>query len=112
MVKSSINQQFPARPGFGTQGKKIAVYANYFKVAVPAGLSLTRYNVEILPKVEGKKQARVFQLLLGLPEFAGMVTEFKSIIISSEKLNIPDDYTVEIPYLAEGQEEPVCYKQG
>jgi hypothetical protein len=28
----SLTPQFPPRPGHGTQGKKIAVYANYFKV--------------------------------------------------------------------------------
>jgi len=83
------------------------VYANYFKVIVPKDLTLTRYNVEVSPEATGKKLARVFQLLIALPEFAGVATEWKSMIISQRPLNIQDGHTVEIPYLAEGADEPL-----
>jgi eukaryotic translation initiation factor 2C len=106
--KSALKEQLPPRPGFGTQGKKILVYANYFKVNVPPNLTLTRYNVEVTPEVTGKKLGRIFQLLLGLPEFAGVATEWKSMIVSPQPLNIPDGFSVQIPYLAEGQDEPLA----
>lgn len=108
LAKLSVGQQMPTRPGFGTAGKKVMVYANYFKVIVPKELTLTRYNVEVSPQAEGKKLARVFQLLIGLPEFQGVATEWKSMIISAKPLDIPDGYTVQIPYLAEGQDEPLA----
>lgn len=107
LAKLSVNQAFPSRPGYGSQGKRVLVYANYFKVIVPKDLTLTRYNVEVSPEATGKKLARVFQLLLALPEFAGVATEWKSMIISRQALSIPDGFTTEIPYLAEGQDEPL-----
>lgn len=106
LAASTVNQHMPARPGYGSQGKKILVYANYFKVSAPKELTLTRYNVEVTPEVKGKKLSRVFQLLLALPEFVDCATEWKSFIISKTTLSIPNDYTVQIPYLAEGHDEP------
>jgi hypothetical protein len=98
----------PPRPRHGTLGKKIGVYANYFKVPVPSDLTLTRYNVEVTPEAKGKKLGRIFQLVLELPEFAGVATGWKSIIISSRPLNILNEYSIGIPYLAEGQDEPLA----
>lgn len=98
----------PARPGYGVLGTRILVYANYFKINVPQELTLTRYNVEVTPAAPGKKLSRVFQLLLDKPEFPGVATEWKSIIITRQPLAIANDYVVEIPYLADGQEEPLA----
>jgi eukaryotic translation initiation factor 2C len=100
--------QIPPRPRHGILGKKIGIYANYFKVPVPSDLTLTRYNVEVTPKAKGKKLGRIFQLVLELPEFAGVATEWKSMIISSRPLNILNEYSIGIPYLAEGQDEPLA----
>ncbi|TVY78441.1 Protein argonaute 1B [Lachnellula suecica] len=111
MANMSLTSEFfPPRPGHGTQGKKIVVYANYFKVMVPPALSLTRYSVEVQPEVTGKKLGRVFQLLLGLPEFAGsgLASDMRSMIVAKTLLPIPNDYSVQIPYLAEGQDEPLA----
>lgn len=105
----STTTQMPARPGHGTIGKKILVYANYFKIACPQNLTLTRYNVEVSPEAKGKKLGRIFQLLLALPEFAGekIATEWKSFIVSPKPLNIDDGFTVQIPYIADGEDEPL-----
>jgi hypothetical protein len=103
-----MTSQTPPRPGHGTVGKKIGVYANYFKLNVPNDLTLTRYNVEVSPEVTGKKLGRVFELLIALPEFAGVATEWKSFIVSPRPLNIPADFSVTIPYMAEGQDEPLA----
>lgn len=95
-------------PGFGTQGKRIAVYSNYFRVDVPNNFTIHRYNVECSPEAKGKKLARIFELLLEKPSFSGSVTDGKSIIISLNPLNIQDGYTESIVYLADGQDEPLA----
>jgi eukaryotic translation initiation factor 2C len=108
LATTSLDNQFPARPGYGTQGKKIVVYANYFKIGVPNNLAVTRYNVEVNPLAKGRKLARIFQLLLALPEFSGdLVSDMSSMVISKVPLNVSDGYTTEIVYLAEGMEEPL-----
>ncbi|KAG4427462.1 hypothetical protein IFR05_017056, partial [Cadophora sp. M221] len=108
LANLSTTTQFPPRPGHGTLGKKIVVYANYFKLIAPPNLSLTRYNVEVSPAAEGKKLGRIFQLLLELPNFAGVATEWKSMIISTKNLNLPPGYTVQIPYKKEGEDESLA----
>src|SRR5436305_13767211 len=35
-----LDSSFPQRPGYGTQGKKIALCANYFELKPPADLPL------------------------------------------------------------------------
>jgi eukaryotic translation initiation factor 2C len=107
MANLKLTANFPPRPGYGTQGKKIVVYANYFKLQTAPKLSFTRYNVQVAPEATGKKLKRIFQLLLEIPEFSGLATEYKSLLIAREPLNIPDGYTVQIPYRAEGQDEPL-----
>lgn len=107
MSKSSLEIQFPARPGHGTIGKQIVVYANYFRLNTPKDLTLTRYNVEIAPEVKGKKLARIFELLLEMQEFKFVVTDWKSMVVSKTPLNIPADFVTQITYRAEGQDEPL-----
>lgn len=107
MGSLALTSQFPQRPGHGTQGKRFAVYANYFKVIAESNLSLTRYNVEVSPFPPGRKLRRVLQLLFEQPEFTGIATDFKSLIISRQPLNIPDDYQISIPYRAEAEDDPL-----
>lgn len=107
LANVSLAAQFPNRPGYGTAGRPIVVYANYFKIQVPAGLAVTRYSVEVTPEAKGKKLARIFQLLLEMPEFSGLVSDMSSMIIAAKPLGIPDGHTVQIPYMAEGQDEPL-----
>ncbi|KAH8668088.1 QDE2 protein [Tricladium varicosporioides] len=106
--RASLTQQFPARPGYGTQGKKIAVFANYFKVMVPLELAVTRYNVEVSPEAQGRKLYRIFELLIELPEFRGVISDMKSMIISRSPLTgISNGHTVQIQYRGDGQDEPL-----
>lgn len=106
----SATAQMPPRPGHGTLGKKLLVYANYFKVNCPKDLSLTRYNIEVSPEAKGKKLSRVIALLLDRPEFVGerIATEWKSFIISTRPLNIPPNFTAQITYMAEGEDVPLA----
>jgi hypothetical protein len=103
----SVASQFPQRPGHGTQGKRIAVYANYFKLVTKPGLNLWRYNIEVKPEVKGRKLRRIFELLFERPEFAGVATDYKTMVISNARLNIPDDARISIQYRGEGEDEPI-----
>lgn len=103
----AVTGQFPPRPGHGTKGKPIAVYTNYLKVQAAPNLSLTRYNIEVLPAVTGRKLARLFQLLLERPEFTNVASDFKSMVISRKPLGILDEFTVDIPYRGDGEDEPL-----
>jgi eukaryotic translation initiation factor 2C len=105
--KLAITGQFPPRPGHGTIGKKIAIFANYFKIQAAPNLFLTRYNVEIKPEVRGRKLSRVFQLLLELPQFAGVASDWKSMIVARQALSIQDGEIFEIPYRGDGEDEPL-----
>ena len=102
----SMTSKFPPRPGHGTQGRRIAVYANYFKLMAQENLSLTRYNVEVNPLPPGRKLRRILQILFEQPEFAGVATDFKTLIISRNPLNIPDGYQTSIAYRPEGDDSP------
>ena len=53
----NVNSHFPKRPGYGTQGKEIILYANYFELKPPADLPLYRYSLTHLPDMEGKELA-------------------------------------------------------
>ena len=80
-----LNSSFPGRPGYGTQGKKITLYANYFELKPPEDLLLYRYSVAHLPNIEGtslvgKKGRWVVKLLLQLhfaDSLANIVTDYR-----------------------------------
>lgn len=103
----------PARPGYGTEGQPITVYANYVQLVPPSDLTLYSYDVAtIKPDVVGKKRTQVIRLLINeSPEFVGyqgdMVTDFKSTIISRKKLDfIGTEKDIEVTYKAEGEDDP------
>jgi hypothetical protein len=80
-----LNSSFPQRPGYGTQGKKITLYANYFELKPPEDLLLYRYSVAHLPNIEGasitgKKGRWVVKLLLQLhfaDSLANIITDYR-----------------------------------
>ena len=80
-----LNDSFPGRPGYGTQGKKITLYANYFELKPPEDLLLYRYSVSHLPNIEGaslvgKKGRWVVKLLLQLhfaDSLANIITDYR-----------------------------------
>jgi hypothetical protein len=69
-------------------------------------LSWTRYNVEVNPVPPGRKLRRILQILFEQPEFTGVATDFKTLIISRSPLDIPEDYQISIAYRAEGDDGP------
>ncbi|KAG8165758.1 hypothetical protein KVR01_004310 [Diaporthe batatas] len=103
----------PARPGYGTEGQAITVYANYVELLPPSDLTLYSYDIaEIKPDVAGKKRTQVIRLLIAeSPELEScrgdMVTDFKSTLISRKKLDLGgEEKVIEVTYKAEGEDDP------
>ncbi|KIX03285.1 uncharacterized protein Z518_06837 [Rhinocladiella mackenziei CBS 650.93] len=104
--------RLPARPGYGTQGREVILWANYFELISTGNSPLHRYKIDVLPgqngkKPTGKKLGRIVELLIE-ENFAqygpGIVTDFKSTLISTNLLNIgPGAY--QVVYRTEGEDQ-------
>ena len=109
MGNLQIESNFPVRPGYGTKGEKVTLWANYFELIPNPDLVLYRYNVSVAPEAKGKLLSQIIRLLLGLPEYANfqrdIVTDFKSTLISHRRFN-PDMREATIQYRSEGEDEP------
>lgn len=107
----------PPRPGYGTEGQPIVVYANYVQIIPPRDLTLYVYDVsEVKPEVAGKKCTQVLRLMVNeSPELADyrdhVVTDFRSTLISRKKLDLKpekgqQDPIIPVTYKAEGEDDP------
>ncbi|KAK0673017.1 ribonuclease H-like domain-containing protein [Cercophora samala] len=137
LSKLSVNDQssfFPCRPGFGTGGAPVTLWANYFELNVNTA-SLFSYNVVVSPEESGEKKeaeqtpakgkgkgkpkgaktkeaggvklAKIIKLALdALPPSVVVATELKMSVISKAKLPLPADSVipVAIPKRNGGQE--------
>ena len=121
--KLSLNNKFPQRPAFGTEGKPVNLWANYVQLVVDPKLVLYSYEIKVNPDAVGKKLVQIVKLSLDLPELAELrshiVTDFKSTLISRMKLPEPKStegtkgtqpaggtITYSVPYRAELEDEP------
>ena len=104
-----LDANFPHRPGYGTRGNEVILWANYFEMVPGPNLLLYRYNVDVQPAATGKKLGQIINLLLQLPEYRNfrndIVTDFKSTLVSRRRLS-PDLAQVTVTYRAEGEDEP------
>ena len=107
------NSQLPQRPGYGTRGKPITLWSNYFRLMTRTDLVLYRYGVEISPAESGKapagkKAKRIIQLLIE-EHFSqntnSIATDYKSTLISRVALPISNDLYL-IRYRSEDEDEP------
>lgn len=103
----------PARPGYGTEGQPITVYANYVQLVPRSDLTLYSYDVaEIKPEVVGKKRTQLIRLLINeSPELAtyrgDMVTDFKATLMSTKRFDFEGTLKeIEVTYKAEGEDDP------
>lgn len=101
--------RFPSRPGFGTRGEPLRIWANYFQLLVDPNLVLYKYTIDIQPPVVGKKRTRIIELFLQRPESVArsqsLFSDFKSTLFSRALL--ADDFTrCNIIYRSEFETEP------
>ncbi|MCJ1247072.1 hypothetical protein MMC30_004283 [Trapelia coarctata] len=104
-----LDEGFPRRPGYGTRGRNVVLWANYFELIPAPDMVLYRYHVAVQPTAAGKKLSQIIRLLLESPGYAefreDIVTDSKSTIISRKRLsNAPKESAIN--YRAEGEDEP------
>ena len=112
-----LGARFPRRPGFGTKGTNVVLWANYFEFVPPPNLVLYRYSITDVKDQGGKapggkKLKQVINLILEQPPLQNIrkdiVTDFKNILISRTELTT--DQLRELPrsiqYRAEDEDEP------
>lgn len=81
-----LEDDFTLRPGYGTKGQRVVLYANYFHLKPERGIVFYSYDVDVSPPERGKKLGRIVQCLLehdDIAEWRGdAVTDFRSTIIA------------------------------
>lgn len=101
----------PARPGYGTKGEQINVWANYVAMVPRANLILYSYDIaDIKPDCTGKKRSKLIDLMITeAPELGNyrddIVSDFKATMISRKKIELENE-KINVTYRAEGEDEP------
>ncbi|KAJ9220490.1 hypothetical protein DTO169C6_7234 [Paecilomyces variotii] len=108
----ALRVQLPLRPGYGTQGRPVELWANHLHLMPKGDLILHRYSVDIVldagsRQPAGKKLRRLVQLLL--QEHFGqydrqIATDFKSTLVSRQKLDL-DNNGYLVRYRSEDEDE-------
>jgi eukaryotic translation initiation factor 2C len=97
----------PFRPGYGTKGQSVVLWANYFELGTGRELQLHCYSIQVQPEATGKKLKQIINLTLTQPGFYEsrdqIVTDFKSLLVACTSLNLGDSM---VRYQAEDEAEP------
>jgi N-terminal domain of argonaute/Argonaute linker 1 domain len=115
---TSTKAEFPLRPGYGTQGRKILLWANYMELVTKADVpGCFRYSTDIGKARQGqelsvRKCRRIIELLLE-QHFAAdrskIATDSRSNIVSSSELSqVPHDdngTVLQVRWKAEDEDE-------
>jgi eukaryotic translation initiation factor 2C len=113
MAASSLGVTLPARPGYGTAGKPIVLYTNYFELkGISADTELYRYSVSFQPDndLPKPKKKRLVELLLQTAPFAGLpiASDWAQILVTPKKVPLENQrgaYNLEW-YPADGEPLP------
>ncbi|CAI4213970.1 unnamed protein product [Parascedosporium putredinis] len=107
--KLSLTTVAPVRPGFGTGGKAITVWANYVEMMASSDVTLYRYDMSVSPSAVGRKLGQIIRQLLLSSELAefdkDLVTDFKSTLLSRRRLG-GNEITIKVVYQKETHDEP------
>jgi eukaryotic translation initiation factor 2C len=96
MAASSLDIKLPTRPAYGTMGKAIVLYTNYFELKGidPNATALYRYSVNFQPddKMPKPKKKRLVELLLQTVPFAGtsVASDWAQILVTRKKIGLKD----------------------
>ena len=112
LSKLQLNSEYPPRPGYEIKGKPVVLCANYFHSIPDPNLVLYRYAIDVRPTVSGRKLAQIVRLVLETPEVtsmaANLVTDYKSTIISRERLPLANSAII-VPVLYRSElEDETC----
>ncbi|KAF2841797.1 Piwi-domain-containing protein [Patellaria atrata CBS 101060] len=97
----SLDNRLPLRPAYATQGTPIILRTNYFNLKLASGKDpvFYRYVVDITPVLDHRrKKRRLLQMLLQQPPFNAnaCATDYASIIITAQKIDLKDNNRFEI----------------
>lgn len=102
--KSAGQPKYPDRPGYGTYGTPVTLYANYLPLA-SVGKPLFRYHITIAPDGNrapvGKKARQIVRLLLEehFPNNLNQVaTDYRSTMVSCVELLQQDEQRFDVRY--------------
>ncbi|ETS78029.1 hypothetical protein PFICI_10091 [Pestalotiopsis fici W106-1] len=115
---STTTEFIPLRPSFGTKGKEVVLWANYFNMQLKDQV-LYKYNIKVnkipgeglkanvkIPETKGRKLQRVIELALNtLGNAIPVVSEYKSQVVSLKPLALPNDGVVQVLYTDEGRDD-------
>ncbi|KAI9675940.1 MAG: hypothetical protein M1829_003178 [Trizodia sp. TS-e1964] len=99
----SLKQDFPMRPAYGTRGKPVQLWANYFDLNASKNLVVYLYSVNVQPEAKGRKLRRVFELLTQESLLAGCATDFKSFLVTRTNIGSRE---YEVPYKSDFEDLP------
>lgn len=108
--KTPGQSRYPERPGFGTQGQAVSLYANYFELK-SVSKELFRYHADIVGdsagrQPSGKKARQVIRLLLDehFSQYQNSVTtDYRSTLVSRAEL--PSKGEFDVRYRDEHEDE-------
>lgn len=111
LAKMNISNAFPSRPGYGTRGAQIKLFANYFILAVRGNTILYRYQLKLVEgSATGRKLKRIIHLLMMNPRLAGAATDYSSILITTAPIELPLEVSLEYVEESENRPRPGNYK--
>ena len=104
---------FPPRPGFGTKGRAITVFANYFVLNPPAKLCAEKYSITINDgKWTGGRRKRnqaITQALERIPDYEQkkhfIATDYATFLVAIRPLGF-DTKTMEFRYMEADEDVP------
>ncbi|KAJ4311327.1 hypothetical protein N0V94_008002 [Neodidymelliopsis sp. IMI 364377] len=93
MASASLGVVLPKRPAYGTAGKPIVLYTNYFELkGINANTNLYRYSVAFQPEndIPKARKRRLIELLLQTAPFKGLpiATDWAQSLISPARIPI------------------------
>lgn len=107
---SLANQILPPRPGYGTQGQKIILRTNYFKLVPDSEVKIYRYSIDITPAAVSRKRRQIIALLLATPTFSsigfGVATDYSNFIVTAQELDLGGNGYLEESVLYRHELEP------
>ncbi|MCJ1392530.1 hypothetical protein MMC18_005398 [Xylographa bjoerkii] len=106
----SLKTDYPPRPGYGTRGTPVILWANYFHMIPNGDVKLYRYSIDTVPAMTAKrKQRRLVELLIEetplAPLKSQIATDYRTTLICRSQ--IPEtDLEQGIVYKDEHEDEP------
>ena len=106
-MATSLEGRTPKRPGYGTEGKPINLWTNYFPLKLSPKILIHRYDIEVVAdkKLPQKKKRRVIQLLLEqLDPNIKKATDYGKYLVTLEEMLTNLDFR--IVYVFEDEDGP------